>query len=61
MLDETLTPEVFDTVADVIFTPTRTIEVDGPHKPTCGIIWDRMDPHMYETIPPLQELKAMGL
>lgn len=61
VLDETLTPEVFDTVADVIFTPTRTIEVDGPHKPTCGIIWDRMDPHMYETIPPLQELKAMGL
>lgn len=61
VLDETLTPEVFDTVADVIFTPTRTVEVNGPHKPTCGIIWDRMDPHMYQTIPPLQELKAMGL
>lgn len=61
VLDETLTPEIFDTVADVIFTPTRTIEVAGPHKPTCGIIWDRLDPHMLETIPPLQELKAMGL
>ena len=61
VLDETLTPEVFDTVADVIFTPTRTIEVTGPHKPTCGIIWDRLDPHMLATIPPLQELKAMGL
>ncbi|MDB5535597.1 MAG: 5-formyltetrahydrofolate cyclo-ligase family protein, partial [Devosia sp.] len=61
VLDETLTPEVFDTVADVIFTPTRTIEVDAPHKPTCGIIWDRMDAHMYDTIPPLHELKAMGL
>lgn len=61
VLNETLTPDVYDTVADVIFTPTRTIEVAGPHKPTCGIIWDRLDPHMFETIPPLQELKAMGL
>lgn len=61
VLDETLTPDVYDTVADVIFTPTRTIEVVAPHKPTCGIIWDRLDPHMFETIPPLQELKSMGL
>jgi 5-formyltetrahydrofolate cyclo-ligase len=61
VLEEKLTPDVYDTVADVIFTPTRTIEVKSPHKPTCGIIWDRLDPHMYETIPPLQELKAMGL
>ncbi len=61
VLDETLMPEVFDTVADVVFTPTRTIEVAAPHKPTCGIVWDRLDPHMFETIPPLQQLKAMGL
>lgn len=46
---------------DVVFTPTRTIPVQAPHKPTCGIVWDRLDPHMFETIPPLQELKAMGL
>jgi 5-formyltetrahydrofolate cyclo-ligase len=61
VLAEKLTPDVFDTVADVIFTPTRTIEVASPQKPTCGILWDRMDPHMLATIPPLQELKAMGL
>lgn len=61
VLDETLMPDVFDTVSDVVFTPTRTIEVSDPHKPTCGILWDRLDPHMYETIPPLQQLKAMGL
>ena len=46
VLDEKLTPDVFDTVADVIFTPTRTIEVHSPHKPTVGILWDRLDPHM---------------
>ena len=61
LLEEELTPDVYDTVADAIFTPTRTILVDGPHKPTCGILWDRLDPVMFETIPPLQELKAMGL
>lgn len=59
LLQETLYPEVFDTVVDAIFTPTRTIEVRDPHKPTCGIVWDLLDPVMYETIPPLQELKAM--
>jgi len=59
VLSETLYPEVFDTVADVIFTPTRTIEVSNPHKPTCGIVWDLLDPHMLATIPPLQELRAM--
>ena len=59
VLSETLYPEVFDTVADVIFTPTRTIEVSNPHKPTCGIVWDLLDPHMLATIPPLQELQAM--
>lgn len=61
VLDEELTPDVFDTVADAIFTPTRTIEVVNPHKPTVGILWDRLDPKMYNTIPPLQELKAMGM
>lgn len=60
LLDETLYPDTFDTVADVVFTPTRTIEVADPQKPTCGILWDRLDPHMYETIPPLQDLKRSG-
>ena len=59
VLSETLYPEIFDTVADAIFTPTRSIEVAGPHKPTCGIVWDLLDPHMLASIPPLQELQAM--
>ena len=59
VLTETLYPEVFDTVVDTIFTPTRTIEVSNPHKPECGIVWDLLDPVMYDTIPPLQELRAM--
>jgi 5-formyltetrahydrofolate cyclo-ligase len=58
VLQQELHPEVFDTVADVIFTPTRTIAVTAPHKPDCGIVWPLLDPHMLDTIPPLQELKA---
>lgn len=61
VLTETLYPEVFDTVADAIFTPTRTIEVIAPHKPTCGIVWRLLDPQMLATIPPLQELQALEL
>jgi len=59
VLNEALYPEIFDTVADVIFTPTRTIEVVNAHKPTCGIVWELLDAHMLETIPPLQELRGM--
>jgi 5-formyltetrahydrofolate cyclo-ligase len=59
VLQQALYPEVFDTVADVIFTPTRTLEVETPHKPGCGIVWSMLDPHMFETIPPLQELKDL--
>jgi 5-formyltetrahydrofolate cyclo-ligase len=59
VLQQTLYPEIFDTVADVVFTPTRTLEVSSPHKPDCGIVWSLLDPHMFDTIPPLQELKDL--
>jgi len=59
VLRQALYPEIFDTVADVVFTPTRTLEVTAPHKPDCGIVWSLLDPHMFETIPPLQELKDL--
>jgi 5-formyltetrahydrofolate cyclo-ligase len=59
ILTEKLKPEVFDTVVDVVFTPTRTIEVPNAQKPALGILWDVLDPKMYDSIPPLQELKQM--
>lgn len=61
VLQQALRPEVFDTGADVIFTPTRTLEVEAPHKPDCGIVWSLLDPRMFETIPPLQELKELEM
>ena len=61
VLDERLVPEIFDTTADFIFTPTETISVTNAQKPDCGIVWDLLDPRMFATIPPLQELRAMQL
>jgi 5-formyltetrahydrofolate cyclo-ligase len=57
VLDDTLVPEIFDTVCDIVVTPTRVLEVKGANKPTCGILWDRLEAGMMEDIPPLQELR----
>ena len=57
VLEEELRPEVFDTVCDLIVTPTRVIEVESVLKPTCGILWDRLEHNMLNDIPPLQELQ----
>ncbi|KAH9904339.1 5-formyltetrahydrofolate cyclo-ligase [Xylariomycetidae sp. FL2044] len=61
VLDEELRPEVFDTICDLVVTPTRTLEAagGGEGKPTCGILWDRLEEGMLDDIPPLRELKEL--
>ena len=62
ILKEEFRAEEFDTVCDIIVTPTRTIEVEKGKlmpKPSCGILWNRLQPNMLEDIPPLQELRDM--
>lgn len=60
LLDEELQPEDFDTVCDVVITPTRTVEVSGVRKkPELGIIWPLLQTGMLENIPPLRELKVL--
>lgn len=59
LLDEELKPEEFDTVCDVIVTPSRVIEISSSQKPTCGILWDKLQSNMMEDIPPLQELRSI--
>ncbi|KAF2098321.1 5-formyltetrahydrofolate cyclo-ligase [Rhizodiscina lignyota] len=61
VLLEELQPEVFDTVCDIIVTPTRTINVHKAEQPGCGIIWDQLQPGMLEDIPPLQEFKGLDI
>ena len=59
VLEEELVPEEFDTVCDLVVTPTTIIEVTAAKKPTCGILWDRLAEGMLESIPPLQELRVL--
>lgn len=59
VLEEELIPEEYDTVCDLVVTPTRVIEADVAGKPSCGILWDRLEVGMLEDIPPLQELKHL--
>jgi len=58
--DIELEPSPFDTVCDIIVTPSRVIQVQDANKPTVGIVWEKLAPGMLEDIPPLQELKQLS-
>ena len=59
VLKEDLVPEEFDTVCELVVTPTRVVRVTETVKPACGIIWDKLAEGMLENIPPLQALKNL--
>lgn len=59
VLDEELHPETYDTVCNLIVTPSRVLRAEAATQPTCGILWDRLESGMLEDILPLQELLAM--
>lgn len=64
VIDAVLQPDIFDTVCDLIVTHTQVIEIDvlqdrHAPKPSCGILWERLQPHMLDEIPPLQELQKL--
>ncbi|HUV42956.1 MAG TPA: 5-formyltetrahydrofolate cyclo-ligase [Patescibacteria group bacterium] len=59
VVDMPINSSPYDTVCDIIVTNKETIRVSSPQKPTCGVIWERLNPELFQTIPPLQELKSM--
>ena len=59
VLGEQLSPEEFDTACDFVVTPTRVLVVPGAKKPVCGILWEKLAPGMFDSIPPLQELRRL--
>jgi 5-formyltetrahydrofolate cyclo-ligase len=59
VLDEELIGEEWDTGCDFVVTNKRTINVKGASKPSCGILWDKLQKEMLEDIEPLRELKDM--
>jgi 5-formyltetrahydrofolate cyclo-ligase len=60
VLDEELIGEEWDTGCDFVVTNERIIEVDGASKPSCGILWDKLEDDMFDDIEPLRELKDMN-
>ncbi len=59
LVEAELPPMPYDTICDLIITPTRVLRVEQPQKPTQGIFWALLEPDMLERIPPLRELKAL--
>lgn len=59
VLDEELQGEVWDTGCDFVVTNERVIEVQGCNKPSCGVLWEKLEKGMLDDIEPLKELQAM--
>lgn len=57
IVDIEIEPSSYDTIIDYIVTPNEMLEIksDFP-KPTAGVIWEKLQDHMIESIPPLKEL-----
>ncbi len=57
IVDVEIEPSSYDTVVDYIVTPDEIISVKTNFpKPTQGILWDKLQEDMIESIPPLKEL-----
>ena len=57
VVDVDVEVQPYDTAIDYIITPTRVIKTRSEFpKPTRGVIWSMLAPHMLEQIPPLQEI-----
>lgn len=59
VLKDDLTPSPYDTICDMIVTPTQVIEVENAQKPTHGVVWDKLEAGMMENISSLRELKEL--
>ena len=59
LVDEEFPIDPFDTIIDIIVTPTRIINVKKKHPKPIGIIWDKLPKETIESIPPLKELQKM--
>lgn len=59
VVDVDLELSPFDTLCDYIVTPTRTIHIPHPQKPTVGVLWNKLENGMMDEIPPLRELKEL--
>jgi len=59
LVEESIEVSPYDTVTDIIVTPTRIIYTGRPVAKPRGIIWEKLPREMVEEIPPLRELREL--
>ena len=59
VLEEDLIGEEWDTACDFVATNQKVIEIFGAQKPSCKILWGKLEKGMEEDIEPLRELKDL--
>ncbi|MBS7649835.1 MAG: 5-formyltetrahydrofolate cyclo-ligase [Candidatus Bathyarchaeia archaeon] len=59
LVDEPIPQTEFDTIVDIIVTPTREVTVKKKYKKPRGIVWEKIEPSIIDLIPPLRELKEI--
>ncbi len=59
LVDEEMPVTSFDTIVDLIVTPTKEIVVKKKYAKPKGIIWEKLEPSMIDLIPPLRELREI--
>jgi len=48
-----------DSAVDLIFSTCGIYKIENAHKPSCGIVWEKLEPEMVDDIPVLTELKGL--
>ncbi|MCL4458395.1 MAG: methenyltetrahydrofolate synthetase [Chloroflexi bacterium] len=61
LMDKEFPVAEYDTIIDLIITPTRTIKVATRYPKPKGVYWSKLPEEMLRAIPPLQELHEMLL
>ncbi len=59
VIDIPIEASPYDTIVDIIVTPTRIINVEKKHEKPKGIIWEKIPQEMTDEIPPLKELMRL--
>ncbi len=59
LVNEQIPMTEYDTIVDLIVTPTKEVTVKKKYEKPKGIIWEKIKQSMIELIPPLRELREI--
>ena len=59
LVDEEMPVTEYDTIVDLIVTPTKEVKVKKRYQKPKGIMWEKLEQSMLASIPPLRELREI--